>query len=376
MYSISLFIIILTYFLLKKICKKTEQFNKYFLIIIGCFTIILSGMRSVNVGTDVLTYKKIFEQFGETSLFEDVQSNISGFWGYRLLCKIVYIISGGNYQIMLLVSAIIIIYGFFKFIYYYSDNCAASVFYFISLYYLFSTWNIVRQSIAIAFFFLSVCTFDKKHYKRFVLYAILSISVHNIVALLYIYYLIRLINWNKIRFIVYSLSLTVVLFSVRYIIDIFCRIFPRYSMYLSTLSGNDIVSFSGESRGRGIVISITFLLFIIIALILFKDNMFVSIKDNKKGSIVKNNSIWIFMCLVMIEVIIGILFSKNTFYLRVQSLFSIFSIILLPAIIERFNIKFRGMTYVLSITAFLFTAIIKLQSNNCGVNPYEFFFSV
>ena len=114
----------------KKVVKNSR---KAYIIFSGVYFTVLSGLRNINVGTDVLLYKTLFNAFGESSLFEELPKNLSGFWGYRLLSKLIYILFNGNYQIMIFVSSVIVIYGFFKFIYYKSDNVLASIYCFIYL---------------------------------------------------------------------------------------------------------------------------------------------------------------------------------------------------------------------------------------------------
>ncbi|MCI7766515.1 MAG: EpsG family protein [Oscillospiraceae bacterium] len=379
-YAISLAVIIFIFIFLKVLSPYIRDFDKTFLVAEGSFLVILSGLRSCNVGTDVLAYKYIFETFGASSLTAEVTGSFSQLTGYRLLCRAVYSLSGGNYQVMLLISAAIIIYGFFKFIYYYSDNCAASFFYYISLYYFFFSWNAVRQSMAMSVCLLAICSLDMKRYKRALLYAVLSVAMHNVVIIIYIYLLLRKIKWNRIIFLIYTAALAVAMLFTENIIMIFCRIFPRYTIYLNKLLIGDYSTFGGETGGRKIILSIAFLMFILIAFCFFKDEMFQPLSDGRKieGVQLHMENLWTFMAAAMIEVIIGILYSTNSFYLRVQTVFSVFSVFLLPAVVQRFdrNKDSRSAIYVISVILFFITTGVRMKLNHSGIYPYEFFFSV
>ncbi len=353
--------------------KRIPDYNKTVLILNGLFLIIVSGLRSMYVGTDAANYGNIFRSFGKASLTADFSNtSIDSFYFYRVICWIVYNLFGGNYQVMLFVSAAIIIYGFFKYLYYYSDNCQASVFYMITLYYFFTFWNITRQGMAIAFFLLAVIEFDKKKYVNFGLLMVMAVLTHNVVIVMAVYFIFKKIKWNKSLFAVYSLALVAATLMIPVLFNLFVRIFPRYSIYSSVLSGNTS-SFGGEAQGRKVVLSLAFLVFIIVALILINKNDFDGIKCDKDDISVTRESLWVISAMVMIEIVLGILFSRNTFYLRIQSFFSPLSIVLIPAVAERCMKKWRTIIYIATNAVFLLTLIIRLSGNESEVYPYEFF---
>lgn len=340
------------------------------------FLIAISGLRSINIGADVENYGNIFRIFGTFPLTSNVSDIYKGYPFYRILCKTVYLIFNGNYQFMMCISAIIIIYGVFKFIYYYSDNCTASLFYYITLYYFFFSWNGVRQSIAMSLFFLSVIAFDEKKYIKFALLFLFTIFTHNVAILMYIYLILKKIKWNKILLSAYSVFLFLAMSLLPELINLFISVFPRYAIYSNVLYG-DISIFGGNARGRKIILSIIFLLFIAIALLIIKSNDFDSTAQNSNSQItVKRESLWTVSAITMIEIVIGIMFSTNTFYLRIQTFFSIFSILLLPAVIERIDKKWRTLIYIGTNMLFLFTAVIRMTGGESAVYPYEFFWQI
>ena len=75
----------------------------------GFFLILITGIRNITVGTDVKNYSSIFEVFGISTLLDEIPSNFNGMFCYRILCRIDFILTNGNYQINLLISVIIII---------------------------------------------------------------------------------------------------------------------------------------------------------------------------------------------------------------------------------------------------------------------------
>lgn len=346
--------------------------DKVYLTVNGLFLWIISSLRDISVGTDVRSYKMIFSHLGSVPLSVDVPKQISGYMGYRIICRIVYLITKGNYQIMLSICAFITIYGLCKFIYYFSDNCIESLFFFESLYYLFESWNTVRQFLAMSLMLLAFLEYKKKNLVKFILLVIISVSIHSIAIIMLAFVVFDKIKWNKLIFGIYSLSLVFIMKSLNGIITMFMNIFPRYSMYLYVF--DDASKFAGIAQGRKIIISLIFLLAIVVGLIFIKKRGI----DKPLNCRYENSpfvSTWTFWALIMIEITIGIMFSHNSFFLRIQTFFSFFSIFMLPSIVERlFKLKKAKITvYLATNLLFLFSTIIRLTENLSGVFPYEFF---
>lgn len=337
--------------------------------------ILFSSLRSVNIGTDTIAYSGLYDYFGEQSLNAPIPSHLEDFFGYRIICKIVYIISDGNYQIMLFVCSVIIIYGLFKYIYYYSDNSTASVFYYITLFYFFFSWNAVRQSMAMSIILLSIIAFDEKKYLKCILLSVFAVSVHNAVVVLFICFVIKKIKWNKGIFAVYVSVLIIGMVMVENLILLFFKLFPRYaSVYINTLTTGSISVFGGEAKGRKIILSFIFLFFILYSLLVLKKDKFAPLERTDLEISLKCESLWFFSALTMIEIVIGVIYSKNTMYLRVQSFVSFFSIFLLPAVIERTNKKYKNIIYIATNIVFMLTTIIRMLGGESNIYPYEFCF--
>ena len=138
--------------------------EKAYLICNGIYLLLIAGMRSIHVGTDVENYGRIFAATGKMSVQDILTSASTIPKGYRLLDKLVYTLTGGSYQVMMLLSALIIIYSVFKLIHKYSPNAVASIFYFVTLFYYFEGFNIVRQWIAVSIALLGLMAIDEKKY--------------------------------------------------------------------------------------------------------------------------------------------------------------------------------------------------------------------
>lgn len=347
--------------------------EKFFLVVNGIFLVLIAGLRGIHIGRDVENYGRLFATYGRMSLqgLFAMRNNVSP--GYVLLAKLVYILTGGNYQIMLFVCAAIIIYGIFKFAYCYSPNAVASVFYFVTLFYYFEGFNVVRQWVAVSIVLLGLIALDEHRYYKFLVFSVSAILVHNSAIITFIPYLVfRKISWNKALFGIYSAVLIIGMSAFPILIRLFIRIFPQYSSYTFILEGGFLgEGFGGETRGRRTVLSISFLLALVFALVLISEKLLSPEAGfaNKPGM---KNMFWLSAAMVMAEIVIGCFFPRNSFYVRIQSFFSVFSIILLPTIFERLTKKWRLLVYIVTNMGFLAATAIKLVQSS-GMYPYQFF---
>ena len=357
------------FFMAVKPCKE-----KTILIVNGIFLVTIAGLRGIHIGADVKNYSRIFTESGRMT-FADMRADTHSMLGYRVLAKVVYVLTGGNYQVMLFVCAAIIIYGFFKFAYRYSPNSTASVFYFVTLFYYFESFNTVRQWIAVAIILLSIIALDEHKLWKFLVLAIISISIHNSAVITLIPYLvIRKVNWNKGLFGIYTVAMLLAMGLFPYLIRLFMQVFSRYATYTSILESGFVgQGFGGEARGRRMVLSVAFLAVILFALMMLSERELAPSAGfkNKPGM---SNLFWISAAMVMIEVIIGMVYAHNSFYIRIQSFFSFFSIILLPLVFERITKKWRLLVYIGTNMLFLIATAVKIiQSSGGTLYPYQFF---
>ena len=326
-----------------------HQSEKHMLIANGIILVAIASLRGINIGTDVKSYSMIFAANGRLSYGDIIAKTSDGMMGYRLLAKTVYMLTSGNYQFMLFASSVITIYSVFKFAYRYSPNAVASVFYFVTICYYFEGLNLVRQWIAISIALLSVIALDEHKYCKFSCMVVAAILVHNVVVITLIpLFVFRIINWNKTLFCAYAVVLIVTMLAIPSIIRMFISLFPRYESYAFVLkAGYAGEGYGGVARGRRAILSLAFLMVIIFALTQFDKRMLgIDSIFPDKPSI--KNYFWPFAAMVMVEIVIGITFYTNTFYIRIQTLFSFFTIFMIPTVIERLKKKWRLLAYIVS----------------------------
>lgn len=231
-----IFYILLTGIIFGRTAQKGMKRNTYLIITFGVFT-LLSAMRSSNVGNDTPEYIRLFENVAASG-------NVSGYsWryetGYLYLNKLLSLLSS-NSQIIIIVTSIIIMGGFARFVYKYSNSLWLSVYLFFTLGYYGMSMNTVRLNIAIVVVLFSYDFLREKKLIKFIITVFLASLFHRTA-------IIFLLAWpiTKLKFsyktivaaVVGSLSLYM-FFPI--ILQTALRFFPTYQYYLgsSYLDGN------------------------------------------------------------------------------------------------------------------------------------------
>lgn len=160
--------------------------SKFFLWVSFIILFLLLGFRDISVGTDTVVYANMFAEYHDGLYFNLVEP------GWVFLNKSIDFL-GGDFNTVLWFTAIIILLPVFYGVGKYSDYPLLSIFIYITFYYYFYSFNIMRQSIAQGFVFLSFCFFNMeksviKQNKSFFISFIIAFLFHytSIVYLLFI----------------------------------------------------------------------------------------------------------------------------------------------------------------------------------------------
>ena len=338
----------------------TRGKNKTYLIFSGVYFVLLMGLRAEYVGTDTSMYGNIFSIFGQTPMLSEVAVSLSGQFLYRLFSKAIFIIFDGSYQWMLVFSAIIVILGVFRFIYYTSENFYLSVFLFILLWFFFESWNASRQYLALAIGLNSVVEFNRSNKKVAVILFVLAVLMHNTAAVLFIYFLIYRIKWTKAKMIIFFAACFVGTLFYSHFVVLFANYSPRYAALYSSYVAESLITM--EAQGRKMLISISYLM-ILLAALLFLDK-----KELDKGMI----SLWLLSAIVIIEIVIGIVMPNDVLALRVQTYFSIFVISVIPNVMKEMKLSSYS---IIPVAIYFVPFYINLSENRSGILPYISFWT-
>lgn len=344
-YNINLFVVYISLLLSRYlyIQKKNNIASKILNLIMFISICTISGLR-YNVGTDYQAYVDIFSNINSYD-FSNSQYEV----GYVILNKLTRFITN-NDQMIFIVTSFIILFFISRTVCKYSSRPEMSMFLFITLYFYYSSFNIVRQYIAIAIMFYGVRYILNRNFKRYIGCIIIALLFHTTaIYALPIYFLPnkRLNNKVLIKSIIISIG---VLILINPIFKIITVVFPRYEYY-----GGGVLFNRGTYRSIIIIGSIFFISYIYRYRIINIDK--------------KNN---LYINAMFIAFIISIVGIKSVLFIRIVSYFSLYSILLIPNFIDIFEQKSKPIVYLLIISISYIYCYILLSINDGGVLPYMF----
>lgn len=341
-YLYILFFAICFYGINKLIYNKSVE--QVFLFIIFFMLFVVSAIRNY-VGTDYGVYLNYYRGIGNRIYSGDGMEI-----GYFYLNKITKYLFGGEYTIFI-VTSLIIIWMFYITVKKFSVDPLLSVILFICIGLYLGSFNIIRQSIAIAFILYSY-KYSETKFKWMI--PILIASLFHTTALLVIpFYAIAKMDLQKKHYLI-LISLGILLY-VGY---------EKTVVYLTNLMEgfahyNDSVFVTQGANPIRAVISISILVFCFTA---YKDIM----KDKKMK--------FAFTMLVFAN-IFTLFMLKGKIFARVVGYFDVFQILIIPYVIKNME-KYKMKKYSIFVT----TAIIcfsslyfyySIRTNQGNVIPYK-----
>lgn len=326
------------------------------LAFLGCSIIVLSlvlGLRSESIGVDTSSYYAIFDLINSEWFNEEFYN-----WepGFVIVNKIINLIGGDARHAILVLSFINMIFiGLF--LKDTSPNLTLSLVLFLGLSFYFSSFNIVRQTIAVsitcyAFRYL----YDKKYIVWILLY-LLALSFHASSLVFLLYFLTSVFKKKINLLLVLWLISLVFIFSpnlIQYIINGISFIIPsQYLLYADYLEETKSV------RLRMLYSQVFFITF------------FVYYKRSNPSL----NRELIFISMISIILVNCLTFSGYIY--RLALYFTIFQIVALPIVINKFfKVKSR---YIINLLVCLVMTILyfrSLLSNSQEQYPYDTWLSL
>ena len=337
--------------------KRSKSKDIIFLILAFTVLGLIMVLRDRSVGTDANSYCRVFEKIRDTTSITRYSESAYLYALYNLLVSFIF----KNPQWIIVFNGLIITVGIAIFIYKNSENPVISTLYYVLFYWYFTSFNISRQYIAVILIINAYSFVKEKRLIPAAIITIIAIFIHNtaiVGAIFLIFIYLKLNEKNMIRILT---LLCFVPFVFNYGINIFMSIFPRYKMYIIRLFVDKY-----EAQGRRIIITFIYMGVVAVALSLLKKkkNLFTKLEEEEMRRLI---------CIISIGIAIGIVSINSALVARIEVYFSIFAIILIPSVIERFG-KFRYGVYYVSILVMLIPCYIQLEGNLSGVNPYKFFF--
>ena len=352
-----LFILGLIVFLSLFLYKKNNGIN-IFLVISFIILTIITGFRNSSVGVDTEMYVRFFHLIKSIPIIHF--NNLRYEYGFSLICKLLSYITS-NYHIFLLIISSFINFSVLHFIKKNSKNVYLSVMLYILCNFMFSSMNIMRQSIAIGIILLGYEKLKDNKTFSFVIYVLIASQIHlsSIVCLFFI--LFKKVNFNK-KYIVLSLLISFIMFMFGNQVLIYTASFSeRLALYLN--SDYSKPNYFGS------------LLEFLVIFIQFIFGLFVTKKYKEYDLKDKNSNINTLIGILSMGLMISIISMRATIFNRFLPYCSIFLIVWLPTISNMIkNHKNRMFINFCVFSLFLiyFCVIGTFRPEWYAVIPYRF----
>lgn len=192
-------------------------------ILFSCFLlVIISGFRTLDVGTDTSTYNFLFEMTGQMSLREVFSHFYEIF--YTISCWILYQLGGDYYSLMLLES-ILLMGSIYYFIRRDSEIPWLSIVLFMAFGYFHQSMNISRQFIAIAISLIGFHFLLHHKTKLFLIYGVAAVCFHISALITFGFYPLVKISFKKKEFLLIAVAAMVFVFK-GYLLTIIMGLLP------------------------------------------------------------------------------------------------------------------------------------------------------
>ncbi len=184
--------------------QPSERKKRIYIALMTVNWVCISGLRRVDIGADTLVYKGRFQRTAMTSwrhLFESfylVYVDEEGKDpGYSVFEKVVQIFTD-NYQVYLVVVAVLFFVGLAYWIYRYSADPCMSYLLFSSSLYAFYALTGLRQTVATVFVvFVGTKLIEKRRFWKFLLVVLLAFTIHKSSICFLPFYFLSRIPVNK-----------------------------------------------------------------------------------------------------------------------------------------------------------------------------------
>ena len=345
-------IILITIWALILNINTVKHNKKIFCILASVQWIFLSGLRNLNIGADTMAYKVSFDTTKNWSWeyiinrFYSItfQGENGRDAGYAIFEKLAQYITQ-EYQVYLIIIAIIFMVPLSIFIYKYSKSPYISFIIYSSLFYSFFAITGHRQTIATGIaLFLGYELIKKRKLFTFLVLILLSATIHKSVICLIPFYFIATKKITK----KYSLFI-VVSFIVAF------KFKNQLMNLLATFIGYE--SYAGQYVGAG-AWNFTVIFLVVVLVSIWRAPRILSDTNTYDVTIWYNAA---FMALLFLP-----LTFVNPSAMRVVQYFSIFLMMLIPEIIKSFDIDEQPIIYYVG-TSLMVLLLIKN-------NPYYLFF--
>lgn len=345
-------LLVATILLMNYLMKADKVTKKQFCVTLGCIFVLITGLRSVNVGSDTTVYYLDFIHLKKLS-FDALMALNKRDVAFYILSWFVGKTTG-SFVVLTLITAVVFYYPVMKMIYKYSDDCGLSCLILLAFNFFQFSMTGMRQTIAFGFvllFFLALHEEETSRLKTLCFLA-LGILFHRSSLMALLYLLIKPLSKN------------------RTVVKLFALGIPVFFLLRTTLLGAmsgffELIGFDSpenEQVGAGMTTFLVYLLLVVAGFFLGQEE-----EENTLSSSE------LLLCTVFATALQSFVLVNGVFF-RVAWYFAIFFPIYMPrllskAIFARQDLKVLGM---FAYFAMLFM-YLGITIGSATVLPYEFF---
>lgn len=318
--------------------------NKILLIFSFLILLLVGGLRSVNIGTDTISYQELFNWSRNGS--EWVKSFE---YGYYFLNRFVHLM-GGEFQLVIFLSMMLVLTPIFIVSYIDSKNPNYSILLFVLLYFWLYSFNLSRQYIATSILLIAYYYLKKARVYSFVIWVLIASLFHT--SALFSFFVLFFYKY-RVSIYIWILSILFSLF-ISMIPGLFTSIL--LNMGITSITHYNILTYSKLAVDTSFPLSRILLSIMGILMLIFQKEETLYMKIFLWGVVILN------------------LFSFHAFASRVAWIYLVVQILLIPNF--DFKKEYIGVSPYLRVYLFVYSIIvfIHLLFGNVGdICPYEFF---
>lgn len=330
-YFITLFITMFLSIIGTRLNKKNNNKpTKLFVFFIILVLVLISGFRDLTyIGGDEAVYRI---EFKAISYNPDMVNNLDKEFVFYYIIYILTLISS-NSQILIFICALITNILIVLTLYKYSKHFTFSLFLYISLGMYFTSFNIMRQYLALSICFWAIrYIFDKKTIKYCICILIASLIHSSAIILIPIYFICRLLQFKNKYWLFLMITIIIAIF------------FDKFMGMLQSFSNNNLYSnyadwYFNEKKGVNlirIIVSIMPCFFMLI---------------NKK-EIIRDDDNKFLLYFSVLAAGISIISANFIYVARINPYFSIINLLLYPQILDIVSNRDKKLFICFIIIAF------------------------
>ena len=348
MTKVAIIFLVFSYFL-SELPSKTKQ-KRFFCIFSVLGLILISGLRSIELGYDTENYLTIFHESSNISWSEIIKSFWDNYFtndylsrdpGFVVLEKSIGLLTN-NDQLYLIFIAIICIVPISRFIYSHTNNKKEALLaftYYVFFYYSYIPNSSIRQSVALSILLLAYNYLGKGKVFPCIIVVVFASFIHKTALIFVIFLLLHVLKLNKVFF-KYCLFLYV----------LFLIFYQQLSPYITMLFGDVYSMYASSDYFSGRQQSFTYIIFLTLIYMMFLIPVFLGYeKDFEKRKLLYLGSGMAFVLTPFMLITPTIL--------RITVFFAVCNFVIIPHTIKLYKSPYSNIIYLSILLLLVFMGV-------------------